>query len=605
MRTLLGAALLCVAMTGCIDWEDACRQNPGCSGSDAGGTDAGSPDGGPAQDAGAALPFSRYCSVLHQAVLASVLHEETVCGQPFRAEDLPHLAAPAQPYDAVLATLDCDPDGGALGPTWSKILQGLDAGRIRYDGLKAEQCRALGRELKPRLILPQHLYNITSLGIPPLFVRDDAGRLAQPCLDVLAGQVPQDGACSATEECAGDLVCVPAAGPSCGGTCRPRPKPGERCDFDKLGCDLSGRCEAQDAGTFCVALVPRGEACQYSTDCTFGLICESGRCAPRSGLGGPCSGYLATTTSSDFTPLGQCELGLVCVQVWEDGGPVSRGVCMKPAAASEPCGAPPSGRPPCGPCLSCRGFGATARCGTLGGAGDVCDTAGGGVGCLRRHICEGGVCTLPSRTGGPCNTLTTGCLYRDDYCKRSAPGSTTGICTRFPSLGDACGARFDDAPYPLCAEGYCQAEAVDRGHCRPYPGGGAICGDVRTDAGVPSVSLYCQRGFYCDSSAQVCRAKPVGGEPCFAMSCADSAWCDGTLCRDKGATGAACTYSGQCQDQCIDGKCAKPCLTNSEKGGGCKHGLREASGLLLYAVVLLSAGARRRRFRLQSASRPE
>ena len=177
------------------------------------------------------------------------------------------------------------------------------------------------------------------------------------CDRMLAGRVPEGGACTSSGECRGGARCEDAAcgAQCCLGTCgAPPPEPGyepllaelgDRCEthvdcIDDAYCEIDGRCAAmpEEAGERCLfgclpgdlycdlaeltcrPYAELGAACdptrQQAPPCNRAwAVCTSGVCTPRPGLGEPCAGdpdsCIATT---------RCEHG-VCEPRGEPGDP--------------------------------------------------------------------------------------------------------------------------------------------------------------------------------------------------------------------------------------------------------------------------------------------
>jgi hypothetical protein len=141
---------------------------------------------------------------------------------------------------------------------------------VRVDPLKVRACEQ----------------RMTSSACPPTFPPDYPLPAARPFADctfhtgLLLGSVPAGETCANAQECSPGTVCIKPNG-VCRGTCSTSPKQGEFCAFGcapGLICDANGRCAPRK---------PLDTPCNSSTECESDLICV-GTCRPRRKLGDSC-----------------------------------------------------------------------------------------------------------------------------------------------------------------------------------------------------------------------------------------------------------------------------------------------------------------------------
>jgi hypothetical protein len=224
-----------------------------------------------------------------------------------------------------------------------------------------------------------------------------------PCGDIFVGAVAIDGACDASQQCAGDAYCAPV--PADCGTCTARLVNGEVCSNDEqcqsLNCNGAG---------LCANAANLGEACNSAADCNGNLTC------------GP------DMTCRPFV-LGA---GETCSDHDECGFPYVPAYCDFPAAPF---------------------FGVTGTCAPLPSAGEACITEPGfpiedACNFFEYAWCDTftGTCQPPtsSAEGEPCHSFAivgAGARKCDPglMCTRPIPeGSTLGTCVKPGLPGDSC-----------------------------------------------------------------------------------------------------------------------------------------------------------------------
>jgi hypothetical protein len=475
------------------------------------------------------IPFDQVCpyvsSGLYRVVVVGALGD--TCGVPLNsATDVPHLSPPGVGFTNIVfgdlqQSFACD--AGATGPSGVNLSQAvtpiptalassaasISAGRMRYDGAKAYQCRQLG-----------------------LAAQLDAGSVPQVCAEILVGLVSPGGACATSDECFDGGFCQPAARDSCLGTCVARLATGTACEVGRDVC--SGSCSQVGITYECVdktAPIPPGQPCPIHGN----ELCDHGTCIPMA--------------NSDA------------------------GVCAANALHGQPCGIGTDGRPGCAdPCDRCTLVdGGAPQC-LSGAIGSACRASTDCVlftWCEVPAGADAGTCIVKPRLGEACVPSSPGqagnCMWGDTFCQVA---SSASVCALLPQLGDACGTTADRST--SCRHGtYCD---VDAGRCLANPGLGQACGygptagavcasPLSCDAGVcvaypaagmACVSKQCGVAAFCDSDAGICRDLLPSGSPCT-----DDTQCVGTLCSTLdqkcttacntvvAASGSACGCSGR------------------------------------------------------------
>jgi hypothetical protein len=118
--------------------------------------------------------------------------------------------------------------------------------------------------------LPACLDGVRELGCDVL-----TDSFPQPCVDVLAGNVPEEGECTIGAECEGTAFCAGAATGMCPSTC--------------------------------TALLAQGAACSANNECGDGLLCTRGTCQAPSRSGEPCGGDSGRTCALGFNCMGSTD----------------------------------------------------------------------------------------------------------------------------------------------------------------------------------------------------------------------------------------------------------------------------------------------------------
>ena len=498
------------------------------------------------------LPLENVCEALLLGLERNQFAQLTRCGEPVEARDVPFL-------NSVTAG-DCRADGGFLPASLARLAVKIDAGLMAYDAVQAGACRALGRSLGPA----------------------EAGKCqSSPCERVFVGQVGVGGACEDSEDCSGSLFCQPAGASTCAGRCVARLASGAECNPDRDLCNRGSPCKAVDGGFRCLVRGPVGAACSETKDCEAGLGCAQRVCVTRQGMGGAC-------TANDG-----CQTGLGCVFSGASGSCQSRAVM---GAACDPSGV---GAPPCveSECVKCVG----ARCIAAGVQNAPCQQSND---CRDSFFCgDAGTCLFRARRGAQCQTNPGdrgSCLYSADFCRVVTSG-TPGVCTARPAVGEACGLIPGFTTLCTGNDTYCRFTGGAAGVCAAPPLPTEACGTA------PGSSPSCATGR-CNLDAGICEAPTGAGTPCTPRNsnCRADLFCDATLaqpaCTSKKTSGQTCSSDEHCTDGLCDRttrRCSIPCSTSFDNEGascraGCPNGLRDGSGLLLFAMVLGQRGARRR-----------
>jgi hypothetical protein len=136
------------------------------------------------------------------------------------------------------------------------------------------------------------------------------------CADLVAGHLPNGGACRSSLECSDGLYCRGVSG-SQPGVCRPPVPPNAACEFpadnlaafaravdDQRHAPCAGRCQKGR----CVVLAPAGGPCASSAQCSAGFHCVGGSCEakPLRGIGELCAASSACKAGT-YCHEGKCE----------------------------------------------------------------------------------------------------------------------------------------------------------------------------------------------------------------------------------------------------------------------------------------------------------
>jgi hypothetical protein len=407
-------------------------------------------------------------------------------------------------------------------------------------------------------------------------------------MDQCAALAGVDEACSPEAgTCSDDLVCDPATS-----TCRPRAALGAPCTVD-VGCaaQVCVSCRPDEEGMLlCQPKGLSGDPCLAPTDCAGGT-CEEGVCVDVPGrLGETCEG--APDDEGD-----RCTAALAAFES-------AKVLCDAPEQPADvwfnesACAAAPGD-----------GFDNSAFYDCL-----IEKFSGTDVGV----VCETDAQMNPTAVRQFEDTSQAsdpaGCreLYRaSPLSLQCAPGF---ICTdercavvEEPTIGEAC----SESAAPLCRRGRCAD-----GRCRPVAElgdacvpeqctGGAIC-EAGTCVALPGEGEACDGrclpGALCRDNLCVVDEDPLPTEPCtFDSDCGDNGWCDvvddGDPFADEGtclaprAPGEACDRGAQC----AGGSCVTSLGECAVTGVGCESSRDLFLLPLLYGVLLLPVGLRRRR----------
>jgi hypothetical protein len=251
------------------------------------------------------------------------------------------------------------------------------------------------------------------------------------CDQIFVGTGASGDACRVSETCKPGLYCKPTAGNVCPGSCAPRVGIGSPC---------SGA---------------RGE-------CAVGATCDNSMCtarpavvAQRGGLDQACDGDV----HADGQPLRLCEAGLFC----QKGAASAPSTCRPPIAAGAPCNGRYTDVCVAGHlCLGPSG-GRTCKPVTLGAAGSDC------------------AMNMTSSDIRPCNPWTGLACLTDGKC--GAAGGSEQPPLRI----------FDEA---ICLEGF--SPGLDRKCHAPVATSGACSDDGQCASGACDTALSQCRDTYCD-----------------------------------------------------------------------------------------------------------
>jgi hypothetical protein len=170
--------------------------------------------------------------------------------------------------------------------------------------------------------------------------------------------------------------------------------------------------------------------------------------------------------------------------------------------------------------------------------------------------CMGGVMTMESAIGGPCDDELHFC-GTNAFCKQGT-GAGPGTCTALIAMEGAACDQIDACSNPM----YCNLNLqTGAGTCKKAPGSNAACS--RMDL------LPCSDARdYCDATTMTCtRDVAVGGTCGPTVQCVEYASCINGACVADLPLGATCTTgvnNAQCAVdlECVAGTCSLPAVTN-------------------------------------------
>ena len=589
------------------------------------GSDGGTDGGNSGQDAGpSTLSVDQFCQAAGLGYRNSTKAETKICGLAIQDSDWAHIEynepnfGMAVAFPEAWAGSDCSEDGG-LKSQMAKYAAAASAGRMTYDGQKALECQAFGRDGGA--------------------ATDIFGKLQGPCAQVWVAKAAVGAACEAHYECVAGNFCKRGA-TSCAGTCQPLKGENQACS-DREPCKSDFVCDTSNAdggAGVCTALMGLGDACDSKNgpDCKPGFICfgEAGSetCVAPAKLGTACTRIAGVGSN--------CGEGTCVANIAVDAGVTQgMGVCKAVATANQPCGDGTNGKPRCDACTTCE---------TVDGGATVCRPWGmEGADCSADSDCFDGrffFCNLETskckgrpRSGQTCYRFDDGqgsvspqgtCMYVDDFCSVIGAGDvgSPGTCKNNPKLGEACGST-SDLTDTCVGDTYCSVtDGGTGGTCTTKPATGQRCSsskpgytdcalstdfcDTRTDAGAPGNSIgLCHATFAlgtpCSSSGQctgsascpqstdggvsVCTDLLDNGQPCTAASACKSGYCPkpadaaaARVCAAQTANGQACKADGECESGTCD-VMTKVCVAE------CTEVLSNASGCMNYDLTSMTS----------------
>lgn len=277
------------------------------------------------------------------------------------------------------------------------IADAIDAGRVRYDGSKADAClaelEAAGCDFDSQRVFSEGA-----------------------CAELMTGTVGHAEDCTLDAECEGNLFCQIEN--SCPGSCAELLAHGEACE-DSDDCEDGLGCEDER----CTPVVGPGKTCEGDSGavCRFDLACLEGddgnsECVQQSAL---LTGKLGEPCNLDGA-LELCEDGLSCAIFVDSGG--ARFECVAHASTGGDCQVAIPDMCPLGEQCDAdteqNRF--DGRCQALPAAGDSCDDDNP---CGPGLQCDDGRCTVPGRIGDTC-TGDDGCYSGqcdDGACAQQDP----------------------------------------------------------------------------------------------------------------------------------------------------------------------------------------
>jgi hypothetical protein len=305
--------------------------------------------------------------------------------------------------DACFASFAGDAESAL--PSYQEL---VERGTLRYDASAAQRC----------------LDEIAAAGCDVFIAANP-----ESCRETFVGMVEIGGACSTSQECAGDAYCADEACPADAGTCTAR----------------------QSSGT----------ECTFGDQCATGLVCEQGLCRlPMAMSGGDC------TEDGGL----DCPLGEVCLGA--DDAMDVLGVCtpwtsLMTRVQGEACDL--NQNEFCDPLLSCvvtaiaTDGSPTFQCRTRVGAGDACQI-GFPNQCPDDYYCNApfmpgmadGTCEPLPAAGEPCLDPPVGLIR---FCALGLFCTSAGTCAAGVANGDPC--TSSEVCYSgNCVSGTCEAPLV-------------------------------------------------------------------------------------------------------------------------------------------------
>ncbi|NMB74060.1 MAG: hypothetical protein GYA21_02890 [Myxococcales bacterium] len=359
----------------------------------------------------------------------------------------------------------CQDALGMCDEGFQRMVDSVNAGRIRYDGTQARTCL-------------DQIKALSCLDISEVFDNE-----LEACQSVFTGLVTADADCYFSDECAAGLYCdestsqcpgkcraYAGSGASCvdsecdpaqaecnGSVCVPLAGPGQPCD--NVSCAEGLNCDSSTSPARCVAPGEEGSACASEDQCRNGLRCINQKCA------GPASAKETCVIEEFGEFFLACETGLYC-----DADIVhqqDQGACQPKKGQGEPCVLFYE----CQPEFLC--IGTTVQTGQV----------------------TPGRCQPPVTEGGSCYGLLgegriPECRY-DLWCNPQ-----TGKCEALPGEGGTC--TEDKQPDCKNADLYCDISGGShQGVCRAKKAEGQPCQDWEECQSDRCVNDTCAPRFSC------------------------------------------------------------------------------------------------------------
>jgi hypothetical protein len=142
-----------------------------------------------------------------------------------------------------------------------------------------------------------------------------SGSITDLCERVLTGSLSEGHTCAVDYDCAGPLICSPAAAGSALLVCAKLEvkMTGDFCADPGSMCSGGAYCANEGGAPQCMAPAQSGQACNAQVTCESTLRCVSGMCAPRVGPGDACASdgdCDATAPYCDANAGNICTIGL-------------------------------------------------------------------------------------------------------------------------------------------------------------------------------------------------------------------------------------------------------------------------------------------------------
>ena len=420
----------------------------------------------------------------------------------------------------------CIQDGGCEETTAS-YLAAADAGRISYDGVKAQIC----------------LGAITALGVCAKNIGCQpadagSGTLPPECATMLVGNVGAQGVCFADVECQSGLYCAFGHG-QCPGHCSAKVAANQPCDATVECIDSAACGSLPDGGNGCLVNLPptaTGGNCANSSCLATDYCDANSTCQPDVAAGGSCGGAS----------------GAVCLPTDECQGASATTCKSCPTAVDAPCQQTVTSGDNCPAGTFCQATisgpnPAVGSCAELLDGGSLCALD---LDCTPPLVCLGS--EAPGMTG------SCGAPYPDGHACQSQKECNSGSCLSAHCLGTgaSAGAPCDPNSFTGCAAPlWCNSPDGGAASCAAPVGQGQSCAQATCQT-----SLVCLQTPADGGPLTECGAPLASGQPCGQDSDCSSGYCapSSSTCAALIADGTLCDQDSHCQSgHCTLGYCLR------------------------------------------------